>query len=115
MPNLMQRGAAFLGEKLKSAAGRSVTLTQGATTLAITSWHARHEYEVVDEQGLPEKVASYDWSIVEEDLDGLVLRPGATITDGSAVYEAMAIGTRQCVERLDSSGVLLTLHTRQIT
>lgn len=115
MPNLMENAAAWLGVRLQSAAGRDVTLVQSGTTLSITAWHAMHEYEVMDSDGLLTRVTSYDWTVAAEDVSSITLRPGATITDGALVYEAMGIGKRPCVEKLDSSGVLLLLHTKRVT
>ncbi len=111
----MTRAADWLGVRLQSAAGRDVTLVQSSTTLSITAWHAMHEYEVVDSESMQTRVTSYDWTIAAEDVSAITLRPGARITDGAAVYEAMGIGKRPCVENLDSSGVLLLLHTKRVT
>jgi hypothetical protein len=67
-------------------------------------------------------VLSYDWTIVAADLVAngapLILRPGAIVTETLngvlEKYEAMTLGTEPCFQRADSSGILMTLHTKKI-
>lgn len=120
MPNMLQHGATWLGKQLQAHAGRVVTLEQGGTTIEdLNASVVSHEHEVFDQEGFLVKVLSFDWTIVAEDLDGLELRVGAVITETigavTSKYEAMPLGRdKPCVERKDSSGILLTLHTKQV-
>lgn len=121
MPNLLQTSAAWLGGKLQAHAGRTVRIKQGARRIsnAMTATVQNHDYEITDLQGLPSLVKSYDWTFVAGDLGDLNIRTGDVLTEmvGSVEvqYEAMPIGKRPCVEDLDSSGVLLTVHTKKVS
>ena len=122
MPNLLQRGASFLGSRMKDAAGREVTYTRRGQTVTLTGWPSRQEYEVTDEEtGLPLRITSYDWSFVAEELvfetERIVPRPGDQITETqnsqNVTYEAMPPGKMPVSERLDTGDVLIVVHTKQ--
>ena len=118
MPTLMQNAADWLGDRLKTAAGRTVTIRQGRTTLSdVTGWCSMHS-EMVDGEVLPIAIRSYDWSFKKEDLGTLKLRNGGTITetlDGEqVVYEIIPMGDEPAMERMDTSGILVTVHTKII-
>lgn len=122
MPNLLQRGASWLGDRLKSAAGRSVTYLRGSQQFTATGWPAKVDYEVDDEDGIPRRVSFFDWTFKAEDLgfDGddelFAVRPGDQITEtlnGEEVtYEASPVGKRPAAEAADSAGVLVMVHTK---
>lgn len=124
MPNLMQRGASWLGERLQTAAGRSVTYIRRGQSLSVTGWPARVDYEVDDEDGIPRKVTFHDWTFTAADLDfdgdsePFAARPGDQITetlDGRELtYEVMPPDTRPVAEWLDSAGVLVLIHTKLV-
>lgn len=121
MANMLQRGAAWLGSQLQTHAGLTVSLSQGATTIeGLTASRVHHEHDAIDNEGFITKVATWDWTIVAADLNGLEVRKGATITEVcSGVtrrYQVLPVGRdKPCVEPKDSSGILLTLHTKQVT
>ncbi len=115
----MQRGAAWLGQQLQANATRTVQIEQGTQTLtSIVAWCCKQEYEVIDDQGFLTTHLCHDWNFVAADLGSLVLRAGAEVTEvvnGVTVkYEAMGIGKKPAVEMLDTSGILLTLHTKRV-
>lgn len=116
MPNMLQTSASWLGAQLQTHTGRPVVLNQASTELPLVATMALQEYDVVDEGGFPTKFRSSDWTIKAADLAGLVIRDGAEITDveSGEVYAALPIDKRPCCERLDSSGILLTVHTKQV-
>lgn len=116
MANLLQTGAAWLGDQLKAHAGGAVSIEQGTTTLTgITATLAMHEHEVIDEGGFLMRVLSHDWTFTAADLGSLQLRTGAVVTNAAGEkFEALPMGNRPCVERLDGSGILLTLHTKKV-
>ncbi len=123
MPNLMQTGAAWLGDKLKSSAGRTVVIKQGGlTTLELTATLSQRMHEIFDDQGLPQSVASFDWIFTTADIvvsgSPVALRSGAqlieTINGVTTRYEAMDIGPKQAFEAVDTSGILSVLHTKRM-
>lgn len=121
MTNLLQDSAAWLGGQLQTAAGRTVDIRQGRQVVTgFVATLAMHDYTVADAEGFPTVVNSCDWTFVAADLiaAGITLRSGTilreTLSGEVREYEAMLIGTKECVEDLDSSGLLLTLHTKRI-
>jgi len=120
MTNLLQSGAAWLGGQLQTHAGRTVSIRQGVKTVAsIVASVAKLEYMVESEEGFPLAVQFYDWTFVAADLvaAGIELREGAIVTETlsgvAREYFAAPVGKRPCVEDLDTSGILLTLHTNR--
>jgi hypothetical protein len=120
MPNLMQRGADWLGQRLKTAAGRTVTILRRGTIIGtgITAWVAFQDYQLVDESNVVTSTPVWDWTFAEEDLT-TALRDGdriAEVLDGVTVqYEVLPIGSMQSVTPLDSSGVLILVHTKKVS
>lgn len=121
--NLLQSGAAWLGGQLKAHAGRTVTLTAGQLTIEnLQCSAAQFEHEILDDDGFATRILSYDWTFTAADLfvgDVPVnLRPGVIVTETlngvTSKYEAMTLGSRPALERLDSSGILMILHTKKI-
>lgn len=119
MPNLMQRGAAWLGEKLNTVAGREIEYSQnGETAIEITAPMAMQAYEVRKGDGSFDSVVFCDWTITATDLGDLEPVSGDLITEtvgGQTItYEVMPIDKRPCAEWLDTSGILLTVHSKRI-
>jgi hypothetical protein len=123
MPNLLDGGATWLGEQLEAAAGRLVTYSRRQVCAQVTGWPAAHEYEVLNEDGIPLRVLSIDWTFRSSGLllDGQRVEPrtGDVIEeciDGEEFrYEAMPLGKKPCFEWLDTSGRLLLVHTKRIS
>jgi len=118
----MQNAAAWLGGQLQTAAGRTVSIRQGTKTVTgIVAPVAMVEYQVaLTEDSFPVAVQYYDWTFVRADLDtaGIELRDGAIVTETlngvAREYFAAPVGKdKPCVEDLDTSGILLTLHTKR--
>lgn len=121
MGNMLEDGAAWLGEQLQAHAGRTVNIRQGKQTVSgIVATLAMKEYKIAGVDGFETEVTSCDWTFVRADLDtaGLVFRTGAVIEETVAgvlkKYEAMELGDRPAAEDLDTSGILITLHTKQV-
>lgn len=122
MPNLLQRGAGWLGTQLKSAAGREVEYVRGSQRATVTGWPARIDYEVDDGDGIPRRVWFYDWTFATEDLafenddTKYAARPGdqivETLNDEEITYEASSPGKRPVAEWADSGGALTMIHTK---
>lgn len=124
MPNLLQRGATWLGGKLQTAAGRTITYDRRGQTFTATGVPNKVDYEVdVDPQtGLPLAVTFYDWTFTFADLgfdndDSLFeALPGDQISETlngvDSVYEAAPPAKRKVMEWLDSAGTLVVVHTK---
>ena len=116
----MQRSASWLGEKINLAAGRSASIRQGSFVHSgLTASATMHEHEVIDGEGFLTKVLSYDWMFVAEDLPAnFKFRNGdlivETIDGVDTKYEVMPLGTKPCVEDMDTSGVLKVVHTKRL-
>lgn len=124
MSNLLQNGAVWLAGQLKDHAGRSVVLSRKGATSSdpIIGTVAAVQYEVVDETGIVTLIKSFDWTFTAADvmLAGVQVepRPGdrlAETLNGAAVqYEVMDLGKKPAVEWLDSSGIMLLVHTKKV-
>lgn len=123
MPTLIERGVTFLGDKMQSAAGRTVTVRRGIYTSAnITAWHHTKQYQEVGEDGLITSISMEDWTFVASELivNGTVIepRPGDTIMEtlnGQQIhYEVLPTETKRATEWLDTSGHLLLVHTKRV-
>jgi hypothetical protein len=121
MPNLLQRGATWHGEKMKTAAGRVVQVTQGENVHDATdAWHELQDYSVMDNEGFVTSVHSWDWRFMATDLpSGFEFRDGdlikETIGDVISTYEVMPIGSEKCWKPADSSSIQITVHTKQVS
>jgi hypothetical protein len=121
--NMLQSGAVWLGQQLKAHAGRTVKIEQGAQVINNVLCSAgTFEHEITDEDGFSTKFLAFDWTFTAADLVAngapITLRKGAIVTEVlngvEAKYEALPLGTKPALELLDSSGILLVLHTKQI-
>jgi hypothetical protein len=123
MAALLPDAATWLGEQLRKSAGSEITYVRRDGCVALAAWPARHEYEVLDEDGIPTRVLSFDWTCLARDLvlGGHPLEPRAgdrlvEIDDGAElVFEVMPLGNKPCYERLDAGGRLLLIHTKQVS
>lgn len=120
MPNLMQTGAAWLGQRLNGAAGRTVTITQEHRTLTnVVGTVAIVDHQVVDAEGFLTKLQTSDWLFTRSDLAGLELVGGfpLTITETlngvTTTWDAFPIPDKDWIEDLDTSGILVVVHTKR--
>lgn len=121
MTTLMQRAAGWLGDRLQSAAGRSVTYRRGQrVSESIVGWVSSHDYEDIGEDGLLTTVTMDDWSFIASELlvnsEAIAPRPGDQIVAGTVIYEVLPLRNRPCWERADgaSNGVLTLIHTKRV-
>lgn len=121
--NLMQRGAVFLGQNMQASAGRSIIYKRGShETAAITAWNANQEYDAEDANGVTTTIAMDDWTVFAEDLafNGAQLTPRAgdviteTLNGVTIEYQVLPVAGRKAVEWLDTSGILLLIHTKRV-
>lgn len=106
--SILQTGATWLGEQLKNHAGIEGVYAHGLTTFDVTATVAQHEYEI-DDNGILTVIVSYDWTF--SDLP-VTPQKGDTITTSIGTFTVMPLGNRPCFERLDSAGILTTVHTK---
>ena len=123
MPNLMQSGASWLAGKLQSSAGVSVVYHRGATQSGtITATPSQHEYDVIGTDDMLTSVLSYDWTFTAADIaisgSAIQPRPGdrivASVNGVSQTYEVSPMKPKPCFERLDTSGILLFVHSKLV-
>lgn len=123
MPTFLQRGAAWLGDQLKQSAGRTVTYRRGSTvSAAIVGTVSLHDYRTIGDEGIEISVVADDWVFTAADLliRGVQIYP----RDGDLIietldgflnkYQVLPVAGRPSSEWLDSSGILLLVHTKRI-
>lgn len=124
MPNLMQRGATWLGSKLQTAGGRAVVYRRGASlTCALTATPQMHK-RIVMVDGLPVETVVYSWTVTASELrfSGERFEPRAgdlvieTLNDSAKEWELLDLDDKTpCWEWADSSGILLLIHTKDVS
>ncbi len=123
MTNLLQDAAVWLGDRLKESAGRQVTYARGAgESEPITGTVVQHQYEVVENDGSITLILAYDWTFTASDVvvAGSPIKPRAgdrikeTLNGEAIEFEVLPIGKMPCSEWLDTSGILLLVHTKKV-
>lgn len=121
MTTLLQRAATWLGERLQTAAGRTVTYRRGQRVSSdIVGWVSSHDYEEAGDDGLVATVTMDDWSFIAAELlvngEAITPRPGDQIIEGSVIYEVLPLRNRPCWERADgaSGGLLTLIHAKRV-
>lgn len=123
MSNILQDGAAWLGEQLKAVAGVTVAYHRASSSISdVTATVSLHEYEVLDTDGIMVLIKSRDYIVHAADLvlSGSTITPRAgdriveTIGGVSQTFEIMPLGAQKEYEPLDTDGVLLRIHTKKI-
>ena len=123
MPTVMESAASWLGGQLKTLAGKPVFVDYGEVRISTTvsggelkGWCARHQYDVMDSEGFATSLMSYDWQFIMTDLPEDIWKfANVTVISGTEKFEAMPLGNRPWHERLDTSGKLITIHTKQVS
>lgn len=121
MTNLLQRGATWLGGKLKTVAGRSVTYRRGNRSVTITATPQEQQAEVQGVGGVNTVVSWYDWTITASDLvlAGETVEPlegdeiAETLNGVTIVWEVMPVAKMKHFDWADSSGILLKVRTKR--
>lgn len=125
MPNLLERGATWLGAKLKSegVAGRTVRYVRKGRFIAeLECSVAMQDYEVLQDDGSLTLVKSFDYTITAADLvlNGSLIEPRQgdqiieTIAGAVRTFEVVMLGNKPCFEWQDTAGILLLVHTQRI-
>ena len=122
--NALSDAVAGLAATLKAVAGESVRYSRGSTTSdPITAVSDVQTYEVLDQQGVPISVLSYDFLFTTTDIvigsAQVEPRPGdriaATLNGVACVFEGMPLGTQPCAEWAEPDGIMLVVHTKRVT
>jgi len=122
MPNLLQRAAVWLGERLQVAGGRTVTYRRGLHSVELTLTPHMHEEQVLGQDGIEQDVLSYAWTITASELiiNGSVVVPQSgdvieeTLDSGEEIrWEVFPRGDKdQCYEWMDSSKLLIRVNVK---
>jgi hypothetical protein len=114
---------AGLAGTLKSVAGESVVYTRGPTSSdPITAVSDVQTYEVLDQQGVPISVLSYDFLFTTIDIviDSAQIEPrsgdriAATLNGIPCAFEVLPLGTKPCAEWVEPDGIMLVVHTKKL-
>lgn len=120
MPNLMQRSATWISDRMQAVAGRTITYIRGpATSVTAVGVPVEERYKTVGDDGCLTWFHSTDWCIAAADLDELTPRPGdrisETLNGDERVYEVLPISDAEpCFKPTDTSGIRVTVHTKRI-
>lgn len=124
MSNLLQDGATWLAGQLQDHAGRDVVLRrQGQAPTELTGTVVMQQYDVVDEEtGIVLTVLSYDWVFTASEyrVAGVQVPPlpydrlEETLAGSSIAFEVMGLGRKPCWEWLDTSGIMLLVHSKKV-
>lgn len=114
---------AGLAATLKNVAGESVVYTRGPMSSdPITAVSDVQTYEVLDQQGIPISVLSYDFLFTTSDIvigsDQIEPRSGdriaATLNGTPCVFEVVPLGNKPCAEWAEPDGIMLVVHTKKL-
>lgn len=124
MPNLMQRGATWLGSQLQTAGGRTGVYIRGTSESgSITAVVTDLRQEVVNEDGFGTGVILTGWQFVASELllNGEAIDPRSgdrwreTLNGVDLEWEAMPPGPNQKVfEWRDTSRLLIVVWMKQV-
>lgn len=124
MPNMLQRGAAWLAGQLHQHASHSAAYLRGGVPVALVpATVAKNTYQVTDiETGVVTNVIAFDFTIrrkLLKTVEGSQIEPREgdqiriTLNSLTMTYEVLPVGDRQCWEWADTSGILVLIHTKE--
>lgn len=120
MPTLLQNAATWHAGKMKQAAGREVSILQGANIYEeIDGWFDSHNYEVEDNEGFRTSLRVYDWRFLATDLpSGFKFRAGDQIQEAVSteihIYEVLPMPGLPASESADSHDVIVIAHCKKV-
>lgn len=118
MTNLLQDAATWMAGQLKAAGGRVVQYRRLGTVISITATPQQQMRLVTGDDGLVTDVAVDSWTVTAADLTLGEPRPGDQIVETLSLeeirYEVLPLATAPCFEWFDSSGIMLTVHTKRV-
>lgn len=115
---LMDRGAEWLADRLKTAGGRSVTYRPGNhPEVPITAVRHSGKFMVLDDAGVPTTDIRDEWIIKVEDLGNVKPEKNhriiETVNGVRTEYEVLPVGDDGKEYRLDDTGQIWTVYTQR--
>ena len=122
MVNMLEHGAAWLADQLKTHASTEVVYQRGADQVTVNATIGKTEFEIDDGSGLIQRVQSRDYLIqaVDLQLGGSPALPVAgdrireTVGDKTHVYEVMAPGKEPHYRYSDPFRKVLRIHSKLV-
>jgi len=122
MPNLLEQGAGWLADQLKTHASTEVVYQRGADQVAVQATIGKTEFEIDDGSGVIQRFESRDYLIQTADLKlgGVLTLPVAgdrireTAGDQTLVYEVLAPGNEPHFRFSDPFRKVLRIHAKHV-
>jgi hypothetical protein len=122
MPNLLEQGAGWLADQLKTHASTEVIYQRGADQVAVQATIGKTEFEIDDGSGVIQRFQSRDYLIQTADLmlGGAPTLPVAgdrireTVGDQTLLYEVLAPGNEPHFRYSDPFRKVLRIHSKHV-
>lgn len=122
MPNILEQGAGWLADQLKTHASTEAVYQRGAQQVTVQATIGKTEFEIEDGSGVIQRFQSRDYLIQTADLKlgGVPTLPAAgdrireTVGDQTLVYEVLAPGNEPHFRYSDPFRKLLRIHTKHV-
>ena len=122
MGNLLENGAAWLADQMKTHASVAVAYVRGLEQVPVQATIGKTEFEIDDGTGIVERFQSRDYLIHVADLvlggsqslPELGDRIQETQVAQTFTYEVMAPGDQPCWRYSDPFRTLLRIHTKHV-
>lgn len=123
MPNLLQRGATWLGTKLQTTGGRTVIYRRGQFSVELVVSPVQHDEPVDATEWIGTKVRRCTFAVASSELllngELTVPRDGdmieETLHDRDVKWQVLPKeDTLPCYEWMDSTGILFAVHAKQV-
>ena len=122
MPNLLEQGAAWLADQLKTHASTEVVYQRGGNQVTVAATIGKTEFEIDDGSGNVQRFQSRDYLIQTADLQlgGQTTLPmagdrlGETVGEQTFVYEVLAPGNEPHFRYSDPVRKVLRIHTKLV-
>ena len=118
MVDLLEQGAAWLGDQRAAFASHPVVYSRGAANVTLRAALGSTNTEFQDASGMIEQYQSRDFIVqaAELILGGVAVLPqrGDRITDGAATYEVLAPTGMECWKWSDPYRLAIRIHTKEV-
>ena len=122
MPNLLEQGASWLADQLKTHASTEVIYQRGVNQVAVQATIGKTEFEIDDGSGVIQRFQSRDYLIQTADLmlGGAPTLPVAgdrireAVGDQTFVYEVLAPGNEPHFRYSDPFRKVLRIHGKHV-
>lgn len=113
MPNVLNRGAAWLASKRTAHATEAVEYRSGATTAPVQATIGKSLFRINDEAGASLVVRTVDFLVAAADLPDDP-QPGDSIVHAGREFEVRQPGGEPCWRWSDSFGRTRRIHTQDM-